>query len=130
MSGNNGAPSVPPGPSRPRPRRIITASSKLTDPHNTAELIPSHKHAIELKRAAELANKRLGDTASGGSSPPDSSPSGHQYQSSLSTPPPPTVSPFPEARTNANKSNSSREDGGESGDEPIERRKQSLIISH
>ena len=29
MSGNNSVPSVP------RPKRIVTASGKLTDPHNT-----------------------------------------------------------------------------------------------
>ncbi len=113
MSGNSGVPSVP-----PHPRRIVTALSKLTDPQNTAEPIPSHKHAIEWKRAAESANKKLGDAASGGSGPPDSS---------FSTSPPPTVFPLLEAWTNTNKPNPTTEKadvGGEdSGDEPIERHK-------
>ena len=119
MSGKNGTPSVP---ARPCPKRIVTASSKLTDPQNTAEPIPSYKHAIELKRAAESANKRLGDAASGSSGPPDSRPSGHQ--SSLSIPPPPTVFPFLEAQTNANILNSTTagaDDSEDGGDESIER---------
>lgn len=126
MSETNGALSVP----HPRPRRIITASSKLVDPQNTAEPIPSHKHAIELKRAAESANKHLDDAASGSSGPLDSRPPGHQPP--LSTLPP-TVFPSSEPQTNANKSNSVRattgrvdgdgEDGVDDSDEPIEHRK-------
>jgi len=63
MSENNGALLAP------RPKRTVTASSKLVDPQNIAEPICSHKRAIELKRAAELANKQLRDAADG---PPDS----------------------------------------------------------
>jgi len=106
------------------PRQIITASSKLTDPQNTAELIHSHKHAIELKQAADSTSKQCGGIAS---ALPDSSlskPSGNQP--SLATLPP-TVFPSPKPWTGANKSNSTTrkagsnvEDGGESGDKLIE----------
>lgn len=115
---------------RPHPRRIVIASSKLIDPQNTAEPIPSHKHAIELKRVAESANKQLEDAASGGSGPPDSRPPGHQPPLSTS---PPTVFPSPEPRTDANRLNAARattrrvdsngEDSVDEYDEPIERRK-------
>jgi hypothetical protein len=53
MSGNNGAPTL----SASHPKWIVTASSKLVDPQNITEPIPSHRHAIELKHAAELTNK-------------------------------------------------------------------------
>ena len=37
-----------------RPKRTVTASSKLLDPTNTAKHdLTSHRHAIEAKRAAE-----------------------------------------------------------------------------
>ena len=118
MLGNDGALTAA------RPKRTVTASSKLVDPQNTAEPIRSHKHAIELKRAAESANKQLG-AASG---PSDSRPSGNQASST----PPPTVLPSPEPQINANKFDftittgkvgGDGEDGEESGDELVERRK-------
>jgi len=110
MSGNNGALSVP------HPKRIVTALSKLVDPLNTAEPIPSHKHAIELKWAAELANKQLGDAVN---SPPDSRPSGDQ--STLSTLPSVVVSTS-RPRTNTNQSILATDEvssnGEDSEDEP------------
>ena len=115
MSGNDSA--LTPA----RPKRMVTASSKLIDPQNTAKPIRSHKHAIELSRAAESTNKQLGGAASG---PPDSRRSGNHP--SLSTPPP-TVFPSPEPRTDANGSSSTaRKAGGsveDDGDDVIERRK-------
>lgn len=83
----------------PCPRRTITASSKLVDPQNMAKPIRSHKHAIEVKCAAELANKQLGGAMNG---PPSSRPS--RIRSSLSTPPSTVVS-TPEPRSDANRSN-------------------------
>lgn len=46
--------------STPRPKRTAIASSKLLDPENAAqpESIRSHQHAIEAKRAAELADRQ------------------------------------------------------------------------
>jgi len=115
MSGNNGVLSVP------CPKQIVTASSKLVDPLNTAEPIPSHKHAIELKQAAELANKQLGDAVN---SPPDSGPSGDQ--STLSTLPSVVVSTS-RPQTNTNQSISATDEvssnGEDSEDEPTGRSK-------
>lgn len=105
------------------PKRTVIASSKLIDPQNTAEPIPSHKHAIESKRAADSTNKQLGGAASG---PTDSRPSGDQP----SLPTDPSTVPSTEPDANANQSNptirkagSNVEDDGESGDELIKRRK-------
>jgi len=58
----------------PCSKQTVFASSKLVDPQNTAEPIRSHKHAIEQKHAAELANKELGGAVHGS---PDSRPSGN-----------------------------------------------------
>jgi hypothetical protein len=106
------------GLSAPRPKRTITASSKLVDPQNTAEPIRSHKRAIELKRVAdsELANKQHVDAAN---HPFGSGPSRNQL--SLST--------LLEPRTSTNQSyiitdkvgSSSDLENHDSEDEPIER---------
>lgn len=110
MSRNNSALSVP------CPKQIVTTLSKLVDPLNIAEPIPSHKHAIELKWAAELANKQLGDTVN---SPPDSGPSGDQ--STLLTPPS-VVVPTSRPQTNTNQSilatDGVSSNGEDSEDEP------------
>ena len=118
----------------PCSKQTVFASSKLVDPQNTAEPIRSHKHAIEQKHAAELANKELGGAVHGS---PDSRPSGNHP--SLSTPPrpPPTALSSPETQRNVNKLHSTTEkvDGGvkagkeseDGGDEPIEHRKYSSL---
>ena len=115
----------------PRSKRTVFASSKLLDPQNTAKLIRSHKHAIECKRTAELANKELGGAENGS---PDSRPSGNYP--SLSTPPrpPPAALSSPETQSKVNKSHSTTEKVGgsdkeseNSGDEAIERRKHSSL---
>lgn len=121
MSENNGTHAL----LAPRPKRTITASSKLVDPQNTAEPIRSHKHAIELKWAAELANKQLGvgDTASG---PLDSGTS--RNRASLSTLPPTVFSPLELQSTTENVDGNTAgnsEDGSDSTDGAIEHRKQS-----
>ena len=115
MSENNGALLVP------CPKRTITASSKLVDPQNTADPLPSHKHAIELKQAAVLAHKQLGDVVN---SLPD--PSLSRDRLALSTPPSMAAS-TPEWQTNTNHSISATDEAssdGEGGDyEPTGRSK-------
>jgi hypothetical protein len=75
-------------PSAPRPKRILTASSKLLDSSNTAApSLSSHKQAIEARRRAIVAADRAtdrDDTASvldRMSTPPQSSsPPGTDFQ--------------------------------------------------
>jgi hypothetical protein len=118
MSGNSDALAVP------HLKQIITALSRLIDPHNTAEPIHSHKHAIKLKWAAELASKKLGDRTNGSL---DSETSGNQLSFTLSTLPSPLVpSKSPEAQINMSqpnsaidKDNSSSKDS-ENSEEPSE----------
>ena len=104
MSENHGALLVP------RPKWTITASSKLVDPQNTAEPLPSHKHAIELNRAAASAHKQLGDTVN---SPPNARLSGDRL--ALSTPPSMAAS-TPERQTNTSQSISATDEADSNGE--------------
>jgi hypothetical protein len=102
--------------SEQRPKRTVTASSKLLDPTNTAKHdVTSHWHAIEAKRAADSANQQ--DTTKTFPSSEDESENGPEAQ--LSTP---GVSSNPPLATGTEDLNSSSP-GSSGEDQPITHRK-------
>lgn len=124
-SGNNSAP-LP-----CRPKRTVTASSRLVDPLNTAEPIRSHKHAIELKRAAESTRKRQLEDMPVANGPPardfDTFNASRNPPSSSHASPTAFSEPSPEPQTNVNQPSSVTGGIGSTGegseDEPTEHRK-------